>query len=152
MERFGNSTNEIAFDDLSATDEIFIRTENSEYRFSVIDPAQHSGVLSGGAWGDQRREAFLIGAVSEDGKSPKMTSEVLKTGARALFFLNTGKGVQRILTSVIQKLSRVPGQQSSPRHIRQTSQSPRPIGDAPALRQMERTGTHHQNSELTRFH
>jgi hypothetical protein len=84
----------ISLDDIRVDDKVLIRTRNSEYRFSVIDPHTNKGMLSGGALGEKPREAFLIESLSkgEDGASREFPG--LKTGARALFYLSSGRAVE----------------------------------------------------------
>ena len=44
----------ITFDDIRMNDKVVISTMNSEYRFAVIDPSSHKGMLSGGSLGDRK--------------------------------------------------------------------------------------------------
>ena len=96
----------IALEDISVHDKVVIRTRNSEYRFSVIDPVNHKGLLSGGALGDEPREAFLIESRSK-GESACHDFRGLKSGARALFYLSSGSTVERVTTSEIFGLTHV---------------------------------------------
>lgn len=123
MERSENQTKEIASDELSPADEIVIRTENSEYHFEVVDPAQRQGVLSGGSVGNQPQEAVLIGPVAEGGKGSAGPAVALKTNARALFFMNAGNGLRRLVTSVVTKLTHLKGRLSARRPGRLGSHS-----------------------------
>jgi hypothetical protein len=95
----------IAFDNVSANDRVIIRTKNSLYRFSVNDPAQRQGLLSGGRLGDSPRNAVLIESLVEDGSRVGGSPSVLKVGSRALFYLLTPRGVERVITSVITDLT-----------------------------------------------
>ncbi len=97
----------IPFDDINADDKVLIRTRNSEYRFSIIDPRSHKGMLSGGTLGEEPREAFLIESRSkgEDGGSGEFRG--LKTGAQALFYLSSGRAIERVTTSKIAGLTLV---------------------------------------------
>jgi len=72
----------IAFDDIKADDKVLIKTRNSEYRFSVIDPLYHKGMLSGGTLGEEPREAFLIESRSKGEDGALRDFRGLKTGAR----------------------------------------------------------------------
>jgi hypothetical protein len=95
----------ITFDDIKPSDKVVIRTENSEYRLSVIDPASHKGMLTGGTIGDEPREAFLIKSTSkgEDGDSRDFSG--LRIGARALFYLSSDDRIERVVTSKISSLT-----------------------------------------------
>ena len=97
----------IAFEDIKAQDKVLIRTMNSEYRFAVIDPLKHKGMLSGGTLGEEPREAFLIESLirGEDGALRDFRG--LKTGARALFYLSSGRRIERVTTSKISGLTLV---------------------------------------------
>ncbi len=64
-------------------------------------------MLTGGALGDEVREAVLIGATSED-KTLYDTTE-LKTGWRAFFFFEANNCLNRIITSVITDIAHING-------------------------------------------
>jgi hypothetical protein len=97
----------ITFDDVAADDKVLIRTRNSEYRFSVIDPLHCKGMLSGGTLGDEPREAFLIESRSNGEDGDRGEFRGLKTGAHALFYLSSGRAIQRVTTSRISGLTLV---------------------------------------------
>jgi hypothetical protein len=97
---------DIFFEDISPSDRIMIRTQNSEYRFSVVDPTERKGILTGGSLGDQQRSAVLVGALSGGENSFASDTAGLKTGARALFYLTARNGVERLITSMITSLKR----------------------------------------------
>jgi hypothetical protein len=97
----------IAFDDIKPNDRILIRTRNSEYRFSVIDPTNHKGMLSGGTLGEEPREAFLIESHTKGEDGVRRNIRGLKTGARALFYLSSDRGIERVTTSKISGLTLV---------------------------------------------
>lgn len=95
----------ITFEEIDRDDNILIRTRNSEYRFSVTDPAAHKGMLSGGALGDTPREAVLIESLAQ-GESGRIDDfRGLKTGARALFYLAYDHRIERVTTSKISSLA-----------------------------------------------
>ncbi|MFY9555595.1 MAG: hypothetical protein WAV47_12855 [Blastocatellia bacterium] len=94
----------ITFDDIRPNDRIVIRTKNSEYRFSVIDPGSHRGMLSGGSLGEEPREAILIESMSKGDDGALQDFHGLKTGGRALFYLSSGRSVERVKTSKIDTL------------------------------------------------
>jgi hypothetical protein len=97
---------EIIFRDISPSDRIMIRTENSEYRFSVVDPEERRGILTGGSLGDHRRNAILVGTLTGGENNFASDGSRLKTGARALFYLTAKNGVERLITSIITSLKR----------------------------------------------
>ena len=97
----------ITFNKITDDDQIVIRTQNSEYRFSIIDSEERRGTLSGGSLGGQQRDAVLVGTLGGTGQ---LTADVtgLKTGRRALFYLKAKHGVERLITSVITEIKRGP--------------------------------------------
>jgi len=92
----------IVLDKLGNTETISVQTMKSSYHFSVLDPTNRRGLLSGGSLGDQVIEAFLTGTVSED--SRRFDTDELRTGERAVFFVESKKSVHRLITSVITNL------------------------------------------------
>lgn len=101
---------DITLKDINPSDQILIRTQNSEYRFSVVDPVERRGTLSGGFLGTQPRDAVLVGTLSEpennSSNSLDNVSNGLKTGRRALFYLTAKNGIERLITSIITGISR----------------------------------------------
>lgn len=93
------------FKNSSDGEQILIRTQNSEYRFSVIDPVERRGTLSGGSLGNQKRDAVLVGTLADNNRVSNDSLE-LKTGRRALFFLQARHGVERLITSEITDVTR----------------------------------------------
>jgi len=96
----------ITLDSISPNDQLLIRTQNSEYRFSILDAEERRGTLSGGTLGEQARDAVLVGTLSENNNSPDNVSMGLKTGRRALFYLAARNGVERLITSAITSVAR----------------------------------------------
>ncbi|MFY9555965.1 MAG: zinc ribbon domain-containing protein [Blastocatellia bacterium] len=101
------ATSEIELDQISAYDSILIHTRNSEYRFSIVDPAQRRGVLSGGTFGDDTHDATLVGALIRESDPGDSDTSWLKTDARALFYLRAEAGITRFTTSMITKLAHI---------------------------------------------
>ena len=99
---------DITLKDIGPSDQILIRTQNSEYRFSIVDPVERRGTLSGGFLGDQSRDAVLIGTLSETNSPNSLyyVSNGLKTGSRALFYLTAKNGIERLITSIITGITR----------------------------------------------
>ena len=95
----------ITLTEVAARDEIHIRTQKSEYVFKVRNPGLCSGVLTGGALGRERRDAFLAGAIFPGAMSISDPKK-LQTGARAIFYMKGKRGVDRLTTSVITELIR----------------------------------------------
>jgi hypothetical protein len=93
---------------MGPSDQILIRTQNSEYRFSIVDPVERRGTLSGGFLGDQSRDAVLVGTLSDNDNSTSLdnVSNGLKTGRRALFYLTAKNGIERLITSIITGITR----------------------------------------------
>jgi hypothetical protein len=104
----------IAFDDMRPNDRIVIKTRNSEYQFSVSDPVNHKGMLSGGALGENPREAFLVESLSSEDGAGMRDFDGLKTGGRALFYLSSGPRIERVTTSKISGLTVVKAGDSVP--------------------------------------
>jgi hypothetical protein len=92
---------ELSFGGLRPADEILIKTGNSLYSFSVTDPAERRGILSGGALEESGVTASLIGSFVEGEQDSSTFLAGLKTGARALFYIEFGRGLKRLLTSSI---------------------------------------------------
>ena len=99
---------DITMKDIGPSDQILIRTQNSEYRFSIVDPVERRGTLSGGFLGDNSRDAVLVGTLSEGNTSNSIdnVSNGLKTGRRALFYLTAKNGIERLITSIITGITR----------------------------------------------
>ncbi len=94
---------EIAIDQLSARDNLLIQTRNSTYSFSVIDPINRVGILSGGA--DERdQEVTLVGMRSEDDRGVSSDYSRLRTHSSALFYFSVGNTVRSLITSTITSL------------------------------------------------
>lgn len=92
----------IAFTELIVADTIRVRTTRHDYEFSVSDLSSLKGTLTGGFLGDKHAGAVLSGAMSAD--KTGFDSAGLKTGSRAVFFVETNEGIHRVVTSVITDL------------------------------------------------
>ena len=93
---------DILVKELNAMDQISIRTQNSEYKFQVINPAQCRGFISGGKFGNQRYEAILTATMRD---RVGCLSTKLETGACALFYISIKETLRLLTTSVITDLS-----------------------------------------------
>jgi len=96
---------EIKFSEIQSKDQLLIQTANSEYRFRVTDAAQRRGRLTGGTLGNSERDAVLAGAISATGALGQIAL-ALQTGGRAVFYLTATRGIERLITSVITRVSR----------------------------------------------
>ncbi|MEW6130720.1 MAG: hypothetical protein AB1757_27060 [Acidobacteriota bacterium] len=97
----------IEFEDLRTSEELIIETQNSSYRFSIIDVHQRRGFLSGGSLGDKKTKAILMGAICKKGDAYVTDPWGLKTDARAFFYLETESGMKHLVTSLITRLTHV---------------------------------------------
>jgi len=104
-----DGTCDLMFKDFEASDEVLIRTKNSTYHFSIDNPAERRGRLAGGRLGDAARQAVLIESFVDEGGGMWGDVSGLKVGARALFYLQTPAGIERVVTSEITGLSVVKG-------------------------------------------
>ena len=106
-ERSSQKVAEVDVGRLHAGDTLMLKTQNSEYRFTVTEPDQRIGTLLGGRL-TGTKQAVFAGTV-EEGKHE--FDDHAKKGARALFFLlsNPGDdGVNRILTSEVKTINLYP--------------------------------------------
>ncbi|HXU39584.1 MAG TPA: hypothetical protein VN937_24735 [Blastocatellia bacterium] len=87
---------------LRASEVISIYTANSVYQFSVTDPAQCAGWLSGGSLGDDPLLATLICSLTTRHRSADWLT--LQPGAKAVFFCASTQGIRRLVTTRIQKI------------------------------------------------
>ena len=118
MERETTMIGEIALDSLSAADRLLIRTRNSTYRFVVTDPAAFRGTLVREAMRACEGDSVLIGARARNGHLESDTLK-LKTGSRAIFLIESGGCLKRIITSAITQLVHARSQNAQ-RHTRLT--------------------------------
>jgi len=100
----GGESGEIELGQISAADSILIHTRNSEYRFSIVDPVQRRGILSGGTFGDYLHDATLIGALIPGSDLGDGDTSWLRTNSRALFYVRAESGIRRFTTSIITRL------------------------------------------------
>jgi hypothetical protein len=94
----------IKLSEIQSSDQLLIKTANSEYRFRVTDAEQRRGQLSGGTLGDGEREAVLAGAISGTGALGQIDLR-LQPGGRAVFYLTATRGIERLITSVITRVA-----------------------------------------------
>jgi hypothetical protein len=94
---------EVQFSCLQSSDRILIHTDNNVYEFSITDPASHAGILKGGVLGETTVVASLLGCTPDRRRGEPLLK--LKVGARALFLCASTRGVRRLVTSQVRKLS-----------------------------------------------
>lgn len=95
---------EIAFESLKKNDRILIKTNNNTYRFSIVDAALRQGVLVGGSLGETPRRAVLVVSVTQEAGGEVSETCGLKAGARAVFYLVSLDGMERLITSAVSSL------------------------------------------------
>ena len=95
---------EVRFSEIRSQDQLLIQTANSKYRFRITDGEQRRGRLTGGTLGDNEREAVLAGAISGTGALGDI-ARTLEPGGRAVFYLSASHGVERLITSIITRVS-----------------------------------------------
>src|SRR5215510_2907416 len=100
--------------DLKRRDEISIRTQNSMYRFRVIDPVRCKGLLSGGLFGEVEHEATLCHQ-SVTGGRRRLLPTKLGIGRSVSFYVSIRDRLRRLTTSQILDISlkRIPIQLST---------------------------------------
>ena len=94
----------ITVKDLKRTDEIRIRTQNSEYRFCVTDPINCKGLLSGGLLGEEPHEASICCEVAAGNHQPQPSGR-LEIGRCAFFYVYGRNSLRRLTTSEILDVS-----------------------------------------------
>lgn len=98
---------ELAFCGMLAGDAILIDTENSNYSFSILSPAEHRGILAGGSIGTCVVDAVLVAEpVGRDGRVGTRCSK-LRTGSRIVCLIASGKSFTHLITSRVTRLARV---------------------------------------------
>lgn len=95
---------DITVKDLSAMDEVSIRTKHSEYRFRITDPHLCRGVITGGMFGEDEHDAVLTGAPLPADLQSQLSTK-LKIGGCALFYVAIEEGVSLLTTSKITDLT-----------------------------------------------
>jgi hypothetical protein len=105
---------EIKISEIQSKDQLLIGTANSEYRFRVTDAEQRRGRLTGGTLGDGERDAVLAGGISCTGALGTIAL-ALQPGCRAVFYLTATRGIERLITSAITRLSHHHAQESGRR-------------------------------------
>lgn|SRR5512143_1354015 len=105
-EEAATDVGEISICELRKQDRVLIRTANSSYRFAVVEPTLRQGVLTGGRLGDSPCRAVLVVSMFDGGGLIEELTG-LKIGARAVFYLVTLDGMERLITSAVTGLTHV---------------------------------------------
>jgi len=95
------AVDEIALDSLKPSDRLLIQTANSAYSFVVIDPRERRGVLIGGASNECHPITFLVGARGRKNAETESDPSGLRTGAPAIFVIESGNRLRSLVTSII---------------------------------------------------
>ena len=100
---------EVYLDGLRARDYLIIHTENSVYRFTIIDPEKRFGLLTGGSLGYHRIKATLEATIPTD--PPERIGRVMtiREHTRIVFSIPSEKTTERLVTSLVTKLTQVAG-------------------------------------------
>lgn len=114
VEAVKHDSGRLSLDNMIRNDKLVINTNNSAYRFVFSDPVLRQGVLSGGALGDAQRSAILIGSIMEGADGGKSEIPGLKVGARAVFYLISPAGMERLITSAVINLTLIKGGKTLP--------------------------------------
>ena len=109
-----NDSGRLSLDNMIRNDRLVIKTNNSTYRFVFADPALRQGVLSGGALKGAPRSAILIGSTLEGADGRMSETPGLKVGARAIFYLVSSAGMERLITSAVINLTLIKGDKKLP--------------------------------------
>ncbi len=97
-----NYEQKIPFRNLKTTDQIIINTQNHEYQFELLNPATRSGILSGGRLGDSRHRAIFL--FTSQGTEVRVSSNSIRTNAKAVFLLELNDNLAHLCTSPIKNL------------------------------------------------
>jgi hypothetical protein len=105
---------ELEIDRLAPADYLLIRTRNSLYKFTLIEPVIGYGILTGGALGTRQIHASLIAQANCQDTKTVARSLRVSTGQGLLFYLDENQVEgndqrKQVATSPIQKLTYVTG-------------------------------------------
>jgi hypothetical protein len=91
----------IDFNDLHANDVLLIGTQNTRYRFVVGCEKEMRGKLSMDLSGSALFDAVLIGSMGREVEELHLRISRLEPQAQALFFVQQGDKILKVLTSMI---------------------------------------------------
>ncbi|MGA9773738.1 MAG: hypothetical protein WBV94_32205 [Blastocatellia bacterium] len=109
-----NDSGRLSLDNISNNDMIEIKTGNNIYRFVFADASLRQGMLSGGVLNDRPRSAILIGSIIEGADVEVSESSGLQVGGRAVFYILSSAGMERLITSVVISLTLIKSDKKSP--------------------------------------
>ena len=109
-----NDSGRLSLDNMNRNDRLVIKTNNSTYQFVFADPALRQGMLSGGALSGTPRSTILIGSILEGADGCASEIPGLKVGARAVFYMVSSAGMERLITSVVVNLTLIKGDKKLP--------------------------------------
>jgi hypothetical protein len=95
---------DITVKDLSAMDEVSIRTAHSEYRFRITNPHLCRGMLTGGMFGEREHDAILTATAAPADLESQINAR-LEIGGHALFYVEIEEHVNLLTTSRITDLT-----------------------------------------------
>jgi hypothetical protein len=99
-----HSSQAIDFKELRANDIILIDTQNTCYRFVLTCEKEMQGRLSEDPYGRTFIQAVLIGSMMKDGERLRTQISRLEPQSHALFFVQQGDKLLKVLTSLITSL------------------------------------------------
>ncbi len=94
----------IDFKDLRVNDILLIGTQNTCYRFVITCEKEMLGKLSGDLRDSAFLQAVLIGSMVQHGESVQTKISRLEPQSHALFFVQQGDKILKVLTSLITSL------------------------------------------------
>ena len=98
---------EVNLDGLRPRDYLLIHTENSVYRFTIIDPRERHGLLTGGSLGYHKIKTTLVETIPAISPREIGRPKILKERSRAVFKIPGEKRPELLVTSLITKLIQV---------------------------------------------
>ncbi len=104
-----NEVEVVNLDSLRPRDYLIIHTENSVYRFTIIDPEKRQGLLTGGSLGYHRIKATLEATIPTDAAEGIGKAMTVREHSRIVFIVPSEKKTERLVTSLIIKLIQVTG-------------------------------------------
>jgi hypothetical protein len=90
--------------DLAAGDELLIWTDNSFYRYRILDPVAARGCLLRAGQSLTSEDATLLGTTDISGSEVKDGNRQLERGMRMIWLAMRGDELQRLLTSAITRM------------------------------------------------
>jgi hypothetical protein len=104
---YPHEVREVRLNRLRPTDYVIIHTQNSVYRFTVIEPRERYGLLTGGSLGHHRIKMTLVRTIPASSPDETGKLRALKEHSRAVFRLPGGDESVLMITSPITRLVQV---------------------------------------------